>query len=224
MKPILITLSAVLLTLCCSPSVEEHRVKLANETALEINYGDGHEDEYPTKLMILCVKDMEYFEDYPHMMEGLTQAIKAWEAAIPVKFLLTNDPDKADIGFVITDIQNISGVPANLLGFWNGRAIFMDDTMEDGFPDDNYFTGSHVGNVIAHEIGHAFGIPHIVPVENSAGKKFPFEQSGAILMRTEREAMNYLMYPTSRDDTLPKGISQLEADIARLHLKIPASW
>jgi hypothetical protein len=96
--------------------------------------------------------------------------------------------------------------PVGLLGIWNpfAKSVIIDADLLENDAELAY-------SVALHELGHMFGLPHLVDIYTPA-------TSGWIIVPDGQEAKSYVMYPTYLMDQKQNQLSALEIGIAKHHL------
>ncbi len=161
---------------------------------------------------------------YPVTHEALQMALDEWAKHLPIRltvyiedstppvpmqpFMWFGTPDYINrYGVVEILMDDIQGAPYNrslgILGLWlpDAKQILLDaDTLEAN-PDMAY-------SVTLHELGHMFGLPHLVGFTEPA-------YTGTLVVPIAEDAESYVMYPTNIPGKLQQTLSQLEIDLAR---------
>ena len=153
--------------------------------------------------------------EYPLCLQAFIDACTAWVQAVPILEVYIDLEGHKGIHVSFTDIQ-AWGSHAGWLGYWNGKKIVIDDSVEELEPR---FTRK----IIMHELGHCLGLPHIVGRRTADGSMYKYPCDGAFLVETDELAQQYLMYPIamSHKGEAPDNsfkISHLEAYMAQQRL------
>ena len=156
---------------------------------------------------------------YPHMIPAFTKALQSWSELIPIDVNVFVQPD----GFlpVFLGLGNPSAYPhiihvrfsdfsldkwrnSGYVGVWVPfeRTIYLDGKWLEGKPE-------RALRVCLHELGHAFGVGHVVTEKSTMGV------TGDIAISAEAMPQRYIMFPGGNQDEnkylLP---SQIEVDLA----------
>lgn len=192
----------LLVTACCSPV--NHEEAISYKVALELVVHEEHSLKYPT------------------VTKALNSAVQEWEQHIPIAPTILTEPKKDSSTFLsifglpsflnrpgiiqvlIDDLQGPGyDLPQNIIGLWQPqhnppRLLFDGDYLESS-PDIAYSTA-------LHELGHVFGVPHIV-------NKLDGTISGFVVL--EDSAEEFVMYPANVPGKGQNKLSEIEINIAR---------
>lgn len=171
--------------------------------------------------------------EYPVTSDALQNALATWADVLPVRLTVyVEDPSPPTfflpfgrpsflnrwniIEILMDDLQAPPfNMRSGILGIWqpNEFRIILDaDTLETDV--------AMAYSVALHELGHMFGLPHLVGWNEPA-------PSGWIVLPDGQDASEYLMYP-SRGNKSQDCLSQLEIDVAKHHLlhtlTSPGTW
>lgn len=95
--------------------------------------------------------------------------------------------------------------PQGIVGLWQPYldTILLDDRLE---------SEPHIAfSVALHELGHFFGLPHVVSEEDSG-------LTGYIMVPKDVDAKNFVMSPEIHDDKKQDVLSSIEISLAREHV------
>jgi len=160
-------------------------------------------------------------ETYPFTWIQAQAALSQWAQRVPVRFMIyvENDttprlpflgsPDKIKFpGVIRLRLMDLSelGLKEGLLGLWDSKRerILLDADLLETDEDLAY-------SVMLHELGHLFGVPHVVGFYESGS-------TGFLVLPLEENAREYVMYPRSVANQSQSVLSDLEVMIARHHL------
>lgn len=151
----------------------------------------------------------EDFDQYPHTMDSVLNALETWALALPAQIEWDFDELALD-GFPITvvDIEKIPGYDGfGILGMTmpSRGTIWLDDSLEND-PDPTV-----AYRVTLHELGHLFGLPHFI------GYDFRHKVNGDLIVGDDEKAKKHIMYPWVSLSSA-QGLSTLEIEIVRKHL------
>ena len=157
----------------------------------------------------------------PVTTEAIEKALAEWSRHLPVVITVyredtfSNNPFIAPVewhtrpGVIQILIVNINDPPYNYpegtVGLWQASqgTILLDDCLE-ARPEIAY-------SVVLHELGHFFGVPHIVN-ENDSGL------TGYIMVPNEVDSEEYVMSPAIHPAKPQNVLSPIEIAVARNHL------
>lgn len=225
MKPSVILYAFLLAGLACQrpkvisvpPSVE-FTGQPATSTAL-----DSISEEDTFYVSIEVVVHAGQMQQYPLTDAAVRNALAEWTKHLPVRLsLYTEDPtpsmywpfgppsylDRWNIVEILMDDLQAPpyNYPTGLLGIWDpfAKQVLLDADLLENNPELAY-------SVALHELGHMFGLPHLVDMATPA-------TSGWIIVPPGEDATSYVMYPRYVSGHGQNVLSQLEIDIARHHL------
>lgn len=145
----------------------------------------------------------------PQLLDAFTRAIAYWASKVPIhpNVMILSPANKhmnnlIDIRFA--KLAEDFGYPESVMGFFDPASltIFVDTLYEDR-PDLAYL-------VFVHEIGHVFGLSHIVD------SQFDGLRTGYIIVE---DAEKYLMYPSMAETNSHGELSQFEIDLATEYIR-----
>ena len=160
-------------------------------------------------------------EQYPEIADAFLMALHEWEKHIPIKLsVFTEDPTVINPVYGVEVWHNRPGIiqvlivdlnappfnyPEGVIGLWDSvnHHIQLDADVLTAHPDAAY-------GVSLHELGHVFGVPHIVGEEDHG-------ISGFIIVPKEVEAEKYVMYPIYKKDG-HHALSVIEINLAIHHV------
>ncbi|MCV0439714.1 MAG: hypothetical protein K5880_13895 [Hydrogenophaga sp.] len=155
-------------------------------------------------------------DQYPVVWENLQKAIDEWSSHLPIRWIIFFEDSSNDfsilgrIGAIEIRMADMQAAPYhlsdNLLGMWQphrGRILLDADYLEQN-PEKAY-------SVSLHEMGHMFGLPHIIGFSEMG-------HTGFIVLPEGHDATNYVMYPRSIVDKPQKSLSPIEIKLARQNL------
>lgn len=155
----------------------------------------------------------EEIDQYPITWENLRKALTEWSTHVPVRWtILTEDPTtfvsvENRIGAIQIHMADMQGpeyeLSRKLLGIWQphlGRIIIDADFLEDN-PDRAYA-------VSLHELGHMFGIPHVIGLTEIGF-------TGFIVLPEGADPTDYVMYHKAVIEKSQTTLSPIEIKLAR---------
>ena len=164
--------------------------------------------------------ELTVFQDeidlYPETWKQLQKALSEWSGQIPVRWIvLTEDSSLAlsvygrldAIEIHLADLQGDGyGFPEGLLGLWesNSGSVLIDADYLENNADQAY-------SVSLHEIGHMFGVPHIIGFDELG-------YTGYVVLPEGYDATNFVMYPRATSKNPQKTLSWIEIELARNNL------
>jgi hypothetical protein len=150
---------------------------------------------------------------YPETYAAFHRAIMMWSSVVPVRWVLhlesQNSPISARtkpglIRVVFADLQGPGfDFKEGLIGYWdadNDRVLIDADSLES-VPERAY-------SVALHELGHLFGVPHIIGMEDVGYTSFAVLPAG-------KDAKNFVMFPTAIKGLPQNVLSPIEIKLAR---------
>jgi hypothetical protein len=155
----------------------------------------------------------EEIDEYPVTWENLQSALAEWSTKLLIRWVILIDD--LSRGFSIEDRQgaiqihmgDLQGdgynLPEKLLGLWQprqGRILLDADHLETN-PERAY-------SVSLHELGHMFGVPHVISFSEMG-------YTGFLVLPMGVDATNYVMYPRAVVEHPQKQLSPIEIKIAR---------
>lgn len=159
----------------------------------------------------------EQLSAYPVTFNAFNEALAEWALHIPVKFTTYVDPTStvpfqlsalSRSGIIQVTFGNLQeyGLPPNLLGIWmpRKRHIMINAALLEDDSDTAY-------SVALHELGHLFGLPHIVGENEDAN-------TGWIVLGPNEDGPSAVMYPRTVEEKKQKKLSQLEIALATHYL------
>lgn len=164
---------------------------------------------------------IEDFRRHTFFVNSFTAAVAEWAKHLPIRTTFYFDgilpvvgkmplaePDRLyviNVGFV--DLQSGGyNYDKKIVGIWEPwrRNILFDVDYFQQNPTELY-------SVALHELGHLFGLPHIV-------NKFELGYTGYLVLQ-EGDARDYVMYPAAFDDREQNKLSDIEIEFARHQAK-----
>jgi hypothetical protein len=160
--------------------------------------------------------DIQDFKQHTYFVNAFNAAVVEWAKHIPIRttfyfdglivpfFPIGSPVDRLNIiRIVFADLQ---GKPynfaKNIIGMWSPgrRSILFDTDYFQKNPEEIY-------SVALHELGHLFGLPHIV-------NKHELGYTGYLVL-AEGDATDYVMYPAAFTNKPQDQLSELEIHYAR---------
>ncbi len=138
------------------------------------NYPDGvlpiAEDRVYTVIQ-LCLFQSD-IDEYPEIIEGFKQALQEWAQHVPVVFDVFTERDTLQglpaqysnkVGMILVKVVDIQayGYNPNIMGMFMRDKILLDAERLSEAPE-------LIKAVSMHELGHLFGLPHVVSEEENA--------------------------------------------------------
>ena len=180
-------------------------------------------DEDKFYVSVEIVVHAEQIAQYPLMYEALNAALQEWTNQLPVCFTIYIEEQQLPfrlpfeppsfverwnvVEVLLDDLQSPPfSYSMGILGIWDpyGRQLLFDAEFLETQPDVAY-------PVALHELGHMFGLPHVVGIYEPAF-------SGWLVLPESEDAETYVMYPSYVSDKGQKALSEIEIEIARHHL------
>ena len=155
-------------------------------------------------------------DQYPVAWENLQKAINEWSSHLPIRWIIFHEDDSNAFSILdrvgaieirLADIQDVPyNLSDNLIGLWQphrGRILLDADALEIN-PERAY-------SVALHELGHMFGVPHIIGFSEMG-------HTGFVVLPEGHDATNYVMYPRAVQEHPQKELSPIEIKLARQNL------
>lgn len=162
-------------------------------------------DSFYVNIEIRVFKDE--IEQYPETWQSLQMAFATWAMYIPVRWSISTEARYSDIEIHLADLQKGTyGLPKQLLGIWRPHegSILLDADRLEQMPEQAYA-------VALHEIGHMFGVPHVVGADERG-------MTGFVVLPQGYDATNFVMYPAVVGKHAQKTLSWIEVGLARNNL------
>lgn len=168
---------------------------------------------YPFFVNFEIVVFRDQITQYPDIWAGCEHALQEWSTYVPVRWVIfKEEPDKIlsmrgrtrIIELHLDDLQGPGyGLPDGMIGLWRPhiRHIVLDADFLAGRKDKSY-------SVMLHEVGHMFGLPHIINFSEMG-------HTGTLVTTILDDATRYVMYPNAMPGRDQKFLSDFEIDIAR---------
>jgi hypothetical protein len=168
--------------------------------------------------------------EYPKVFSGFLDAITMWQSKVNIHIrvhtVLTLEEWLAFDGIKM-NIEPLPNDPIGgqmELGYWDNSVgvLVLDADLENiTSVEMDIKMASPAQAVAVHELGHAFGLPHITWVEDEKGLPvYPASEAGDLVVETQEEAEGYIMCPyLLGNDAI--GISDLEADLVTRAMGLP---
>lgn len=168
------------------------------------------------------VIDQRQVNQYPVVTDAFMRAVETWAGAVPIRATVYIENPVGFIWHIETHWRDRPGVievllddlqsppysaEEELIGLWKPEVdrLLLDADRLEKDPALAYA-------VALHELGHAFGVPHIVGEDKSA-------LTGYIVVPIpDDKAQEYVMYPFKSNDKKQDTLSPVEIDIARWHI------
>jgi hypothetical protein len=160
--------------------------------------------------------DIKDFKQHAYFVNAVNAAIAEWAKHIPIRttfyfdglmvpFMpLTSSANRFNvISIVFADLQaKPYNYEKNIIGMWSPgrRSILFDVDYFQKNPEEIY-------SVALHELGHLFGLPHIIN-KNELGYT-------GYLVLADGDATDYVMYPAAFTNKPQDQLSELEIQYAR---------
>ena len=153
--------------------------------------------------------------NYPVITRSFTEAVTEWSKYLPIEVAIYTTPNgriNRD-GVIRVEFSNIDGKynsldnSGGILGRWQAgktRRLQLDSEDLNGKPET-------ARKVALHELGHVFGLPHIL------NKGDDQAHTGDIMLADDAIPSSYLMYPSVSMNQ--HGVSELEIDRARTYIQ-----
>jgi len=155
-------------------------------------------------------------DQYPVTWENLQKAINEWTRHLPIRWIIFIEDDAnafsilGRVGAIEIHMADLQDGPYylsdNLIGLWvpsKGEILLDADGLEDN-PERAY-------SVSLHELGHMFGVPHIIGFSEMG-------HTGFVVLPEGHDATNYVMYPRAVLLHPQKTLSPIEIKLARQNL------
>lgn len=190
-------------------------IELLEDSPAKAPVPPKNNDEFYVSVELIVFK--KEVEKYPVTWENIAQAIDKWKSLIPVRFLvvvmdpITNPAFLAsETGAIVIHLGDLQdkpyGFPEGVLGMWYSpkEELFFDADTLEGIPDKAY-------TVALHELGHMFGVPHVVGF-------FQHGTSGSIVLPLGADPTERVMYAYSIKSKQQSVLSNVEIMLARFNL------
>lgn len=159
---------------------------------------------------------IEDFKQHKYFVNAFTAAVAEWAKHLPIRTTFyfegmtvlgavpistVDRPYVIKIGFA--DLQGDGyKYDSKIIGIWipSRRSIVFDTDYFQQNPEEIY-------SVALHELGHLFGLPHIV-------NKYELGTTGYLVLQ-EGDARDYVMYPMAFTDRPQDTLSPIEIEFAR---------
>lgn len=172
-------------------------------------------EEINFKVSVEYVLYQKQITENPNLVKAFNLAAKEWEKYLPIDTqIYIDDPMINDYhnrpGVIHVVLASLNDPPYNLpfgiLGLWQptSNSILIDSELLEQEPKLAYST-------ILHEMGHLFGVPHIVSEQQSA-------YTGYIVLPEEAKPQTYVMYPYPVLGNDQSQLSQIEIDVAKQYV------
>lgn len=177
-------------------------------------------DEYQVRISFLIYA--EEANKYPVTYKAFLSAISEWACHLPIDFTLVVDTELAKTSdgklikyprlceIHIGDITELIGAPPSYLGVWfnTNKTLYLDSK-------DLESNSILAYNVALHELGHLFGLPHIVGREDILFNRYIL--TGDLLV--DGSAINWIMFPFDvGGNSMKIGLTEIEKKIAKNYL------
>lgn len=167
----------------------------------------------------------DQIEQYPLTFKALQDAICEWSIHVPIRVSVYVQEQTPEVGWpfypepinylskydvINVLIANLQDVPyegsPGLVGLWDNYndKLLLDADKLEGNPTMAYA-------VALHELGHMFGLPHLVGFDQDGS-------SGWLVVPAGEDASTYVMYPSVSDNTKQTQLSAVEIALARHHV------
>jgi len=183
------------------------------------------EEDFTFFVSVEFVIYQSQMEKYPETSSAFHRALHEWNQNLPISSVIYyEDPTMTSVmhgpmfagipGVVevlFCDLQDpVLGYSQGIIGLWDSAnyRLLLDSSLEE-YPEIAY-------SAALHELGHFFGLPHIVGTEDHA-------LTGWIIVNNNAE--NYVMFPRNVKDKDQNVLSRLEKVLASnyviSHLTLP---
>lgn len=156
----------------------------------------------------------------PKTTKAFQDALNEWISKLPLECAIFTEQDSqfpfmpfgpdlisTQPGIVRVHIVDIHtapyNMPSSILGFWNWteNVLALDKDLLEVDPDKAFM-------VALHELGHVFGLPHIVNVQDIGAL------TGWIVIPQDFDARKMVMFPISSDQNKSSKLTELEIELA----------
>lgn len=218
MSKLMLGIVAALMAACATPKKPEPRI-LSTQTNTPVNFTE------PTSYLVRV--NFVIFEDEvaqnPNTAKAFYTALSEWIRHLPIEcavfsekpspfpFMLGQSGISSQSGIIQVRILDVQSVPYNMptpiLGFWSKKqsVLALDKDVLEIDPDKAYM-------VALHELGHVFGLPHIVNKADS------YALTGWYVSADGYSAEQMIMFPIAGDLNRYSKLTKLEIDLAAKNL------
>ncbi len=186
-------------------------------SAFDCSKGQQRDPDNKAKVYVSVefVIDFEDFQKHTYFVNVFCAAVSEWAKHLPIRTtfyyegvpgLEGGDPQEERSRVITIVFADIHADPYNydksMIGMWQPwqRRIIFDTEYFQANPSELY-------GVALHELGHMFGVPHIVN-KNELGF------TGYLVLQ-EGDARDYVMYPKSFEDRPQNILSDVEIEFAK---------